>query len=102
MRAESGDSHLAIALSAAVPLWVAEMRASGGPTDKDREDARGLTDDLAARGDVLLYGSKRKGEAAALFNRLAHAVAVLSFSPGGIRLFGEHWDAAELWGRGRR
>jgi hypothetical protein len=48
---------------------------------------------LAEKGDVLLFGSKQKGQAADLFNRLARAIAVLSFCPGGVHLFGRHWQA---------
>jgi hypothetical protein len=48
---------------------------------------RGFAAELVSRGDVLMFGGK-KGEAAELFNRLANALAVLAFAPGGIKVFG--------------
>jgi len=81
-------------LGVAVPLIIADLAAGGGPTDADLEAARAFGPDLAARGDVLLYGGK-PGEAGELANRLAHAVAVLAFCPGGVTVFGEHWEAGK-------
>jgi hypothetical protein len=69
-----------------------ELRRRGGPDDPDLDQARAFSTDLAARGDVLMFGGK-KGEAAHLFNRLAHALAVLAFAPGGVTIFGHHWEA---------
>jgi hypothetical protein len=50
---------------------------------------------LGERGDVLLFGAGKKGkkgEVAEIFNGLARALAVLSFFPGGVTLFGSHWE----------
>ena len=86
-------NFLSAALSVAVPLHIYELRLSGGPTDADIIACRAFADDLGSHGDVLLFGSKKKGETADLFNRLARAIAVLSFCPGGVHLFGEHWTS---------
>lgn len=84
---------LAIGLSAAIPLRIAELKAKGGPDDDDYERARQYSRTLAERGDVLMFRGGKPGEAAELFNRLAEAVAVMAFAPGGITLFGDHWEA---------
>lgn len=83
-------STLPIFIAAAVPLHILELLRQGGPADLDYESARAFASDLGERGDVLLYGGK-KGEAAALANQLAHAIAVLAFLPGGITIFGQHF-----------
>lgn len=84
---------LRITLLAAVPLWALRMKQAGGPSDEDYEKIKEYAPLLGHRGDVLLYGgSKKKGEVADLFNGLAHAIAVLSFTPGGVDVFGEHWE----------
>ena len=88
------NDALHISLCAAVPFRIMEMREKGGPNAADFEAARNASGALGERGDVLLYGGpKRKGEVAELFNQLAHSIAVLAFCPGGVTVFGEHWEA---------
>jgi hypothetical protein len=93
---------LSIALAAAVPLRLAELRTL--PADElDDLLARwagpdGLgsvtADELGTYGDVLLYGDRRHpGRVAAYFAHLVNALAVLAFSPGGVSAFGQHWKA---------
>lgn len=84
---------LPIALAAAVPLWIYELQARGGPGLDDWDEAREFSQVLAEKGDKLLFRSEKEGETAELFNRLAKALAVLAFAPGGVRAFGEHWEA---------
>ncbi len=80
---------LRVTLSAAVPLRILDYYEQGGPTVRAIEEARAFGKNLAAKGDLLLYRSRRDGETAALFNGLANALAVLSFLPGGVPpLFG--------------
>lgn len=107
-------SLLALALEAAVPLRIARLRELGGPTEEDfrllrceatlveparpgvrgprYEPWRGVAQLLAEKGDVLMYGGGRRGEAAEAFNHLAHALAVMSFLPGGVRFAGTCWE----------
>ena len=87
------NNHLAIAMSAAVPLHIMRLQAKGGPTDEDMKQAQEVSDKLGERGDVLLFGGGKKGEVADLFNGTANAIACLSFVPGGITIFGEHFEA---------
>lgn len=82
------------ALEMAVPFAIAELRAL--PAD-DREDARVRAIEagralLSTRGDTLLYRTTQ-GAAGQAFAVLAAAVAALAFQPGGVRLFGQHWEA---------
>ena len=51
---------------------------------------------LAERGDRLLFRGKHEGETAEMFNSLARALAVLSFSPGGVPFAEEIFDARSL------
>ena len=77
----------------AVFLQVMELEKRGGPSAADMEKARETSDRLGDHGDILLHGGGRKGECADLFNRTAHAIAVLAYAPGGVELFGKHFEA---------
>ncbi|WP_236038313.1 hypothetical protein [Ktedonobacter robiniae] len=90
------SSHLAIALSAAVPLRVLALYERQGPDENDLETAHRVGTLLASKGDRLLFRSEVRGETADLFNRLAQALAVLSFASGGIACFGQHFDAQAI------
>lgn len=87
------NDNLSIALSVAVPLWVLNIQDQGGVNQQDIQQAREFSHVLGAKGDVLLFGSKKKGEAANLFNLLAKSIAVLSFCPGGVTIFEQHWES---------
>jgi hypothetical protein len=77
--------------AAAVPLRIAEYKARGGPAAADIGRAREFGRVLGEKGDALLFRGKR-GEPAELFNRLADAVAVMAFCPGGVKVFGELFE----------
>lgn len=82
-------------VSAAVPLRIMMLQAKGGPSDLDIEIAQAFGQVLGEKGDVLLFGSNgKKGQAADLANSLAQALAVMSFFPGGVKIFGQHFEAA--------
>lgn len=85
---------LPIALEAAVMLRIADLKRLGGPNTADYEAARATADVLASKGDVLMYGSSKRGEVAAIFTEVAHAMAVMAFSPGGYTAFGIHFEAS--------
>lgn len=95
-RSSVASSHLAIALSAAVPLRVLGLYERHGPDEKDLEAARQVGTLLASKGDCLLFGSQVRGETADIFNQVAQALAVLSFTPGSIACFGQHFDAQAI------
>lgn len=88
---ELAREHLAIALSCAVPLWI--ERLARLPYANILERARVCAQAVAEKGDVIQFRSKRKGESAEAFNRLAEGLAALAFSPGGVQAFGLHFAA---------
>jgi hypothetical protein len=89
-------------LSAAVPLRIMGMQEndSGGPTPEQIEACRFIAEDLGERGDLLLFGSPKKGESADLANKLAQSIAVLAFAPGGVDIFDMHFEAHAIPGKG--
>lgn len=93
------NNPLAIAMAAAVPLHIMRIQAKGGPNAADMAKAQETSDRLGEHGDILLHGGGKKGEASDLFNRTAHAAAVLAFVPGGICIFGQHFEAGKEVGR---
>ena len=86
------DELLVIALSAAVPLHSMGYQERGGPTPEDWARAKAFGPILGEQADRLLFRSKKQGETASLFNRLADAIAILSYVPGGVTMFGTHWE----------
>ena len=79
-------------LETAVPLWIEKLKEKGGPTSEDFSGLSSISDILGSRGDILLFGNGKKGEAAEQFNMVAKSIAILSFVPGGITLFETHWE----------
>jgi hypothetical protein len=88
---ETKRALLESALSAAVPLWIEQLKVL--PYEEVMRIARECADIVAHKGDVILYRSPKKGETAAAFNALAKGVACLSFSSGGARVFGLKFEA---------
>lgn len=82
---------LQAALSAAVPLYIVEMRS--WDWKRISETAQRCAQVVAEKGDIILYRSAVPGETAKAFNALARGIACLSFSPGGVTAFGLHFDA---------
>jgi hypothetical protein len=48
---------------------------------------------VAEKGDLIMFRSKKKGKTAAVFNKLAEGIACLSFVPGGVKIFGMHFQS---------
>lgn len=92
---------LPASLVAAVPLALADLARRGGPSDSDRDDMHSFSQVLAEHGDALLYRVTTPAacaggySSAQMFTRLVRALAVLAYVPGGITLFGEHWEVTE-------
>jgi hypothetical protein len=84
------DTLLKLALSAAVPLWIEELKNK--PWDELQAMAADAADVVASKGDMLMFRGK-KGESAAAFNALAKGIAILAFCPGGVTTFGLHFEA---------
>lgn len=86
----------------AVHLRIKAMEERGGPKTEDMAKAQETSDMLGEHGDVLLHGGGKPGQCADLFNRTAHAIAVLAFTPGGVELFGTKFEAIAVGGRMRK
>lgn len=87
------ENNLGSMLQLAVPLYVERLKEKGGPDTEDFKESQELSSVLGERGDILLFGGGKKGECADMFNKTAKAIAVLSFVPGGISLFGSHFES---------
>lgn len=90
--AMANDPHLAIALSAAVPLWIIELQCRPDLDKYLGERAPEIAALVAERADLLLFRGKKKGEAARIFNATAEGIALLAFVPGGVTIFGQHYE----------
>lgn len=82
---------LATTLQLAVPLWIERLRER--PWEYVQQRAKECSQHIAGHGDNLLFRAKKKGQSAEAFNRLAEGIACLSFCPGGVKIFGQHWEA---------
>lgn len=91
LKGDEPTRHLLTALEAAVPLWIFEMR--NWSDDARIELGHSLAQVVAEKGDILQFGSKRKGETAEVFNAAAKGLAALAYQPGGIYFCGVHWEA---------
>lgn len=84
------NTHLTGLLQLAVPMHVWQLqKLTPEEVASVAKDAAPL---IAFKGDILLYGGGRKGEAAEVFNATARGIAALSLLPGGVTLFGIHWE----------
>lgn len=77
---------LVVSLETAVPLWV--ERLINVPFDYLLGRSSELSNVIASQGDILQFRSEKRGETAKVFNAFAEAVAICSFVPGGIKIFG--------------
>jgi hypothetical protein len=87
------NSLLEMMMPMAVFLRIKSLEQRGGPAPEDMAKIQETSDMLGEHGDILLHGGGKKGECADLFNRTAHAIAVLAFAPGGVELFGTKFEA---------
>ena len=78
-------------LSCAVPLWINTLQNL--PWEYIQERAKCCLQEITERGDNILFRSKKRGKTATAFNRLAEGIACLAFMPGGVDIFGLHFEA---------
>ena len=84
---ESGTRELlASTLSVAVPMLIHEYKTGQRLLQTPRTDISQL---IAEKGDQLMY---RGPQTAEVFNALAEGIATLAFCPGGVTLFGLHFE----------
>lgn len=86
-------------LTTAVPLWVRKIDEQGGLTRRLLIDAYIDLEVVGNTLDRLLHGAARPGEAASTFNKIARALAVLSYMPGGVESFEAHYSAEAILAR---
>jgi hypothetical protein len=91
MTESSELSLLQIALSAAVPMRIEELRHKPLSEILDPEALSSIQTRLGEAREDVLFGGKA-GRAG--FNAVADAVARLAFLPGGVTVFGMHFAAA--------
>ena len=85
------QSHLTFA----VPLRVDEMKDNGGPSEVQLEYAsEHFPTILGQHGDAILF--HEKGQTGPAMSVLTETIAILSFFPGGITVFGLTFDASDM------
>jgi len=83
------QSHLTFA----VPLRIDEMRDNGGPSEPQLEYAsEHFPTILGQHGDAILF--HEKGQTGTAMSVLTETIAILSFFPGGVTVFGLTFDAS--------
>lgn len=88
----SADHCMEALLVLAVPLWIDKLKHKSFADFETRREA--ILESVCYKGDLLLYGSKKKGETAALFNDLAEGLAWLALiAKGGVNFGDLHFDA---------
>lgn len=88
-------SILPDSLELAITLCVTELRQQPlGDLVHEFEATRSeVATLLGEKGDLLMYGSPKKGEVAEIFNRVARTIALMSIIvQGGITVFGRHFE----------
>jgi len=88
------STNLTSSLQIAVPLYIAKFKKQ--PLEEIhrrlKEQSGVLPDLLGGKGEIMLFGDEnKKGDAAEMFNQTAEAIALMSFLPGGVHVFG-HWE----------
>jgi hypothetical protein len=85
---------LPMMLDAAVPLLIHEIQSKGGPDEDDQRFMREMdsaNSNLCLRMEYLMHKGPKEGDTARVFNDTAKVIAILSFCPGGVTLFGRTW-----------
>jgi len=91
MTESSKLSLLQATLSVAVPMRIAELRDKPIEEILDPEALRSIQTRLAEAREEVLYGGKYCADG---FNAVSDGIARLAFLPGGIDVFGMHFDAS--------
>lgn len=79
-------------------MFPVAVREVGNLPGHERELlAKSLADILASDGDKILY--KEEGKTRKAVAALGKAIALGALQPGGVRVFGRHWEAQDALGR---
>jgi hypothetical protein len=93
---KSNEELLRSFLEIAVPMEIERLKREGGLSEERITQLQTYGEDLAAHGDDLLYRSKKKGESATRFRQFVEMVAAGAFAPGGITIFGLHFEVEHM------
>jgi hypothetical protein len=86
---------LELHLSCCVPLAIDDLQRRGGPLEGDYRDARAFANELAEKGDQILFHGKAT---AALATKLVRNMAVMAYAPGGVHFGSQTWCALHFPG----
>jgi hypothetical protein len=87
----NNNELLRMQLELCVPLRIHEYKQMGGPSDLDFARIRNeYPQYIGSHGDAILF--REKDTTTRAVNMLVDGVAVLSFVPGGVTLFGMHFE----------
>lgn len=81
-------------LDATVPLQILALSEAGGPQRADFQQCASLIDCLHDAVPSMMTNEQRAA--------MSRGIAVLSFAPGGVELFGRQWYAEERWRKYQR
>lgn len=93
MKPRGDCDPLGITLELAVPWRMAQI-ARFDPDFRDglrRRWAAEAAVQVGTMGDSLIFGGKKPGRPADVFNRLAKGLAAAAYQPGGVSYAGRHW-----------
>jgi hypothetical protein len=82
--------NLSLLLEEKVPLYISQVRDSGGPSSDDYYFLATIIEEFSSQGEAFLYYDRKRSDV--MVEKMARAIAILSFTPGGISLFGKHWE----------
>lgn len=88
-------------LSHAVPTWHDQLKCC--TLQYIKAEQKRIAREVGEKGDVLLYGSKNKGEASKIFQDFSKGITILAMlSPDGVNCFGHynlpcpsHWESEQ-------
>lgn len=91
---DTKEHHICVYLQTAVTLRIMELQHAGPFEDWqiEREKER-LSKALESGGDDFQFSGGKKGSGASYAAALAESVAFMAFGPGGITVFGDHYEA---------
>ena len=94
-------SRIRTHLERRVPALIRRYKRMGGPRGEDYARARSYALLLGEHGDDILFPNTKKGTDTEVMDMLVEAVAVLSFCPGGVSIFGLEYNATRVAVEGR-
>jgi hypothetical protein len=80
-------------LSCAVTLHILEIKKQGFITDKMRESAIDSAEKISTGADSLFYKGDSVMTTKLVFNKLAYAIAIMAFQPGGVCFCNQQYEA---------